>query len=57
MRAKDRLTSVSSIHRLEPLKEIHPCEFHLTYEALDALRQTSFTVDTEVGFVAEITDI
>lgn len=42
------LIAVSSIRKLEPLEQDSPCEFHLTFETHDGLRQTHFTVDTEV---------
>ena len=41
--------AVSSVYRLEPQDETQPCDFYITYETSNGLRQSHFTVDTEVS--------
>jgi len=47
VRVNTALISVSSVVRLEPFNDEHPCEFRITYEAPDDPRVSHFTVDTE----------
>jgi hypothetical protein len=40
---------VSSVRRLAPLDPKAPCDFHISYDSVDGLHSSHFTVDTEVS--------